>query len=202
MANPWSHSIEDIALIPLRKFLDSEQRIMSVAQAEEKLNSDPTDIITKLRLADQKLMEHYKLNEKSSKNSLQPETIIVNNLAKDLATNLDIIYNYLVQYNDHDILKTALLDAIKQCNNYKVQITLVNRTKLIECFNAIKTLLPKVYKQAHLRGYADRFNKLKYKLENLGNLHEILQSDILGCVVECTLLLDDLHNCVKQVKSS
>jgi hypothetical protein len=192
MANPWSSSAEDVALQPLRRFLDSDQRITSVAVAEEKLNDDPNDMVTRLRLADQKTLEYYDNGGTLSHTGLKPETILAYDLAKELTVQLTIIQSYLLHFDEHDSLKIALLNAIKACSAHKEELSVVNRAKLIECIRNAMELIPRIYKKANKVPPQEHTDALNKALEVMQSNGVVSQEDLYGYIRSCTLLLSML----------
>lgn len=193
MANPWSNSVEDIALLPLRRFLDNDHRVTSVALAEDKLDDDDNDLITKLRFADRLTAEYLENKGSDMHSTLNTEALLANDLARELSKQLDTIYSYLESFNDNNTLKLALLETIKSCNAHKEELSVVNRAKLIECLKSTMDVIPKIYKKANLTPNADYLEAITAGLEILQSNEQVTQEDLYEYVEMCTLLLDSLH---------
>jgi hypothetical protein len=132
MSNPWSSSLEDVALQPLRRLLDNDHRVTSVALAEQKLDSDPNDLITKMRLADRATKNYLTGGQRTSNNTLSTESILAHELAKELTAQMQLICKQLENFDDHDTLKLALLEAIKSCSAHKEELN-TKREIFISC---------------------------------------------------------------------
>lgn len=193
MANPWSSSVDDVAMKPMRRFLDNDHRITSVALAEEKLNKDPNDIVTKLRMADQQIARYGAQKETNSSNNFVPETVAVHDLATNITTHLSVIYDQLEQFDEDDTLRIALLNAIRSCSAHKEELSVVNRAKLIECLKNTMELIPKIYKKAGLAADAANLEAIGSALDVLQSNGVISQEDLYNYIRRCTVLLESLH---------
>ncbi len=191
MSNPWKSSVEEVALRPLIKFLDNDQRVTTIAAAELKQNKDPTNLITKLRLADQRTKElHYEAAE-NKEVVLQAETIIANNLAKELSVHLRNIKHHFELFNTNDALKLSMLHTIKSRNLHRVELSSVNRAKLIECIKVILELLPKVLGMNKIVLLNGSVESLVQVLELLNDANELVPTETLyDCIVDCTEVLN------------
>lgn len=187
--------MEEIALRPLTKFLGSEQRVSSVAAAEKKLASDPTDLITKLRLADERTREMNARMSEHGPTTLKPETIIANNLAKDLSGHLRNIQHHFELFDNSDSLKLSMLHTIKERNLRKAAISTVNRAKLIECAKSLMELVPKVLGPSKVAAFNESMSLMLQTLEALNDSSEIVAAESLyDYIVDCTEILQSaLH---------
>ena len=193
MANPWSSSVEDIALKPLRSFLDSDQKILSVARAEEKLDNDPEDLVTKLRLADQKTAEYYSNSRSGNHSNIKPEIILANDLARELTSQLKVLHERFKGLDSQDSLKLALLDAIKACSAHKEELSVVNRAKLLECLRSSIDLIPKVYKRANKIPEGTSLIALNRALEILQSNDDISQENMYEYIQACIRMFEALY---------
>ena len=195
MSNPWSCSVEEVALRPLIKFLDGEHRVISVAAAEKKLDNDPNDLITKLRLADERTKEVHANPRDQASSVLKPETIIVNNLAKELSAQLLNIQHHFQHFDQDDILKLSLLHSIKSRNLHKTAISPVNRAKLIECIKTLMELIPKVWGAVKQTALQATMESLLQTLEALNDSNELVPAESLyDYIVDCTAVLQSTLN--------
>ena len=187
--------MEEIALRPLIKFLGSEQRVSSVAAAEKKLESDSTDLITKLRLADERTQEMNARMSEHGPTTLKPETIIANNLAKDLSGHLRNIQHHFELFDTNDALKLSMLHTIKERNLHKAAISAVNRAKLIECARSLMELIPRVLGTLKATAFNEALSSLLQTLEALNDSNEIVAAETLyDYIVDCTEILQSaLH---------
>jgi len=187
--------VEEIALRPLVKFLGSEQRVSSVSEAEKKLANDPTDLITKLRLADERTEEMNARMSEHGPSTLKPETIIANNLAKDLSGHLRNIQHHFELFDTNDALKLSMLHTIKERNLHKAAISAVNRAKLIECVKSLMELFPKVLGPLKVAAFKEVLSSLLQTLEALNDSNEIVAAESLyDYIVDCTEILQSaLH---------
>lgn len=187
--------MEEIALRPLIKFLGSEQRVSSVTVAEKKLANDSTDLVTKLRLADTRTQEmNARLNEHGP-TTLKPETIIANNLAKDLSCHLRNIQHYFKLFDNNEALKLSMLHTIKERNLHKAAVSVVNRAKLIECIKSLMDLVPKVLSSSQVVAFNEAMCSLLQTLEALNDSNDIIAAESLyDYIVDCTEILQSaLH---------
>lgn len=193
MSNPWSCSVEEVALRPLIKFLDGEHRVISVAAAEKKLDNDPNDLITKLRLADERTKEMHANSGNKTSSALKPETIIANNLAKELSAHLHNIQHHFEIFDQDDVLKLSLLHSMKSRNLHKTEISPVNRAKLVECIKTLMELLPKVLGALQTTALQTAMESLLQTLEALNDSNELVPAESLyDYVVDCTTVLQSI----------
>jgi hypothetical protein len=195
MSNPWSNSIEDVALQPLRRLLDNDHRVTSVALAEQKLDSDPNDLITKMRLADRATENYLISGQKTLQGTLCTEAILANELANELTTQMQAISKYLEEFNEQDTLKLALLEAIKSCSAHKEEMTVVNRAKLIDCLRTVMETIPELYRKANVTPGESNLSAITAALEVLQSNDVVSHEDLYGYIEVCTIGLDAVrHN--------
>mmetsp|Transcript_21638 Transcript_21638/g.36236 ORF Transcript_21638/g.36236 Transcript_21638/m.36236 type:complete len:228 (-) Transcript_21638:77-760(-) len=129
--NPWSISTEDIALGPLRDYLDSHHNSkgISIALASEKLQKDPNDLINRLREADERTKEMQLSKEHCH---LKEETLLANELAKELTTHVNTIIEHLTAFDQDNAFKISYLHAVGQVNSPSNELAPENKMKLIE----------------------------------------------------------------------
>lgn len=195
MSNPWSCSVEEVALRPLVRFLDGEHKVISVAAAEKKLDNDPNDLITKLRLTDERTKEMHTYPSGSTSSTLKPETIIANNLAKELSAHLRSIQRQFQHFDQDDVLKLSLLHSIKARNLHKTAISPVNRAKLIECIKTLMDIVPKVLGSLKSAALLSIMGSLLQTLETLNDSNELVPAESLyDYIVDCTTVLQSILN--------
>ena len=195
MSNPWSCSVEEVALRPLVKFLDGEHRVISVAAAEKRLENDPNDLITKLRLADERTKEMLANPKDKIASTLKPETIIASNLAKELSAHLRNIQHHFQHFDKDDALKLSLLHSIKSRNLHKIAISPVNKAKLIECIKTLMDLIPKLLGALKNTALQTTMGSLLQTLEALNDSNELVPAESLyDYIVDCTTVLQSTLN--------
>lgn len=189
MSNPWRNTVEDVALRPLIKFLDNDQKITSVAVAEERLANDPSDLITKLRIADALTKATHEQEDENQFASLKPETIIVNNLAKELSEHLSALDNSLGELYDGDRLKLSMLRSVKLFGMVQSDLSNVNKAKLIECIKNLVDFLPRLFKSDNNFNAADLL-VLTQAVERLSDDNEYIPPEFLfDTIKECYYFL-------------
>lgn len=189
MSNPWRSTVEDIALRPLMRYLDSEQKATSVAAAEERLANDPYDLISKLRIADALTKATHEQEDELQHESVKPETIIVNNLAKELTVQLDILNQCLGDFDSRDTLKVSMLRSIKHFGMLQSELSNVNKAKLIECIKNFVDYLPALSVHANASSAADLL-LLTQAVEKLSDDNEFVPPEFLfDTIKECTRFL-------------
>lgn len=182
--------MEEVALRPLVKFLGTEQRVVTVTAAENRLANDPTDLITKLRLADERTQEMYASMSEQGPTTLQAETIIANNLAKELSRHLRNIQHHFQLFDSNDALKLSMLHTIKSKNLHKAAVSTVNRAKMVECIKTLMELIPKVLGPSQAIALNGAMSSLVQTLEALHDSNEIVAAESLyDFIVDCSEIL-------------
>jgi hypothetical protein len=193
MSNPWSSTLEDVALQPLRRLLDNDHRVTSVALAEQKFDSDPNDLITKMRLADRATRNYLTSGQRTSNDSFSTESILAHELAKELTAQMQLICKQLENFDDHDTLKLALLEAIKSCSAHKEELTVVNRAKLIDCLRTAMEIIPELYRKASVIPSERNISAVAAALEKLLSNDVVFHEDLYVYVETCIIALEGLE---------
>lgn len=171
------------------KYLDDDQKITSVAVAEERLANDPYDLITKLRIADALTKATHEQEDEHQHASLKPETIIVNNLAQELSAQLAILDKCLGDFDNGDTLKLSMFRSIKYCGVLQGDISTVNKAKLIECIKNLVDFLPRLSKHDNVSSATDLL-VLMQAVEKLSDDNEYIAPEfIFDTIKECAHFL-------------
>ncbi|KAJ1396420.1 hypothetical protein B484DRAFT_458895 [Ochromonadaceae sp. CCMP2298] len=190
MSNPWSKGVTDIALADLIDHINQGQIGTTIAEEEQKLDNYPNDLITKLKLADERIHE---LSATSEHCLLKAETIMANKLALELTAQLSTIRDHLQAFDRDETFKMLYIQEVRRASQSDIPLSTDFKNRLVETLQESFKVLCKLKVDLNHQPESRCFTDLQRTIVHIGGADDAATEQLFSATHDCTECLAELR---------